>query len=71
MKKKHSAKQTALQDGIATTKNDSFTLNNKIPKRVQLPQGRKLEEKQFLVAWQEQNLYIDYLEAKVKVWYIG
>ena len=36
-------------------------------KRVQLLEDEKLDRVQFLEQWQEQNRYIDQLEAKLKV----
>ena len=58
---------TAETTGNNTVKDDVTTPNNGIIKRVQLPDDQKLEKGQFLELWQEQNRYIEHIEAKLKV----
>ena len=57
-----------LKSGPNVAKDDIVTLaSNGITKRVELPEDQKLEKEKFLELWQEQNQYIDHIEAKLKV----
>ena len=58
---------TVETGGNNVAKDDIPTLPNNGIKRVQLSEDQKLEKAQFLELWQEQNRYIDHLEAKLKV----
>ena len=59
---------SAESSGLNETGGDMSNVSNtSIIKRVQLPEDEKVERTQFLELWQEQNRYIDHLEAKLKV----
>ena len=52
---------------VITASEDANGAGNSDLKRVRLPENEKTNREDLLILWEEQNRYIDQLEAKLKV----